>query len=89
MSSWPHHTPALPSFAALSEQASRMDEPDEVEIAPMSARLPCGQCTKVAPLIREAAIAIAELDGTVQSLCNTPAPRVSPIFSMICCCSGT
>lgn len=75
-------TTSLPSFAALSEQTSRTEEPDEVEIAPMSARLSCNQCAKLGPLIREVATAVAELDGSVQSLGNSSSSRASDACTM-------
>ena len=70
------HTTSLPSFASFQEHANRTDDPDEVEIAPMSSRLSCYLCTKLKPLLREAAIAVAELDENVQSYCNKSATRV-------------
>ena len=74
--SHPQQSTSLPSFASLSEHASRTDDPDEVEIAPMSARLPCSSCNKLTPLIREVALAVAELDDNVQQYCNKSATRV-------------
>lgn len=69
-------TPTLPSFASLSGQAGRSDDPDEVEIAPMSARLPCHTCNKLTPMVREVAMAIADLDENVQQYCNKSITRV-------------
>ena len=74
--SHPQQATSLPSFASLSEHASRPDDPDEVEIAPMSARLPCSSCNKLSPLIREVALAVAELDDNVQQYCNKSTTRV-------------
>lgn len=68
---------SLPPFSSIQEHASRVDEPDEVEIAPMSARLSCYQCTKLEPLIREVAVAVAELDELVQTSCRDTVTRVS------------
>ena len=79
--SHPQHPTSLPSFASFSEQASRTDDPDEVEIAPMSARLSCYSCNKLTPLIREVAIAVAELDENVQQYCNKSVTRVCLIFT--------
>ena len=77
----PQHPTSLPSFASFSEQASRTDDPDEVEIAPMSARLSCYSCNKLTPLIREVAIAVAELDENVQQYCNKSVTRVCLMFT--------
>lgn len=77
----PQHPTSLPSFASLSEQASRAEDPDEVEVAPMSARLSCHSCNKLTPLVREIAIAVAELDEHVQQYCNKSVTRVCFIFA--------
>lgn len=71
------HTTSLPSFATFQEHAGRIDDPEEVEIAPMSARLSCSLCTKLKPLVRDVAIAVAEIDENVQSFCNKSVNRVS------------
>ncbi len=68
---------SLPSFATFQEHATRADEPDEVEIAPMSARLPCSMCSKLKPMINEVATAIAELERIRQTSCGKPTTRVS------------
>ena len=73
----PQTTTSLPSFASFQEHAGRPEEPDEVEIAPMSARLSCYLCTKLKPMVREVAIAVAELDENVQTYCNKSITRVS------------
>jgi hypothetical protein len=54
-----------------------MDEPDEVEIAPMSARLSCYLCSNLKPMVRDVAVAVAELDEAVQTYCNKSVTRVS------------
>lgn len=76
---------ALPSFASLSEHASRKDDPDEVEIAPMSARLPCDTCNKLTPLLRDVAIAVAELNDYVQHYGNKPVTRVRMLLPRVVC----
>ncbi|KAK5162969.1 uncharacterized protein LTR77_011023 [Saxophila tyrrhenica] len=68
-------TTSLPSFASFHEHATRNDEPDEVEIAPMSARLPCSMCTKLKPKIYEVAIAVAAFDETAQTHFSKPTAR--------------
>ena len=75
-SSRSQHTTSLPSFASFHEHATRTEDPDEVEIAPMSSRLSCYLCTKLKPMVREVAIAVAELDENVQLYCNKSATRV-------------
>ncbi|KAK3114843.1 hypothetical protein LTR53_006423 [Teratosphaeriaceae sp. CCFEE 6253] len=69
--------PSLPSFASFEEQASRPDEAevDGPEIAPMAARLSCYLCSKLEPIVRDVAIAAAELDENVQSHCNKAVTR--------------
>jgi hypothetical protein len=74
--SHPQQQTSLPPFASISEQADRADDPDEVEIAPMSARLSCSSCIKLNPLINEIAITVAELDENVQQYCNKSITRV-------------
>jgi hypothetical protein len=69
-------TTSLPSFASFQEHASRTDDPDEVEIAPMSSRLSCYMCSKLKPMVRDVAIAVAELDENVQTYCNQSVTRV-------------
>ena len=71
-----HQTTSLPSFASFQEHANRIDDAEEVEIAPMSARLSCYLCTKLKPLVRDVAIAVAEIDENVQSYCNMSVTRV-------------
>lgn len=66
---------SLPSFASFRESASRPDE-DEVEIAPMSSRLSCYQCTKLTSMLSEVAMRVAELDESIQSHCNRSVSRV-------------
>ena len=75
-SSRAQQTTSLPSFASFQEQASRADDPDEVEIAPMSSRISCYLCSKLRPMVREVAIAVRELDENVQSFSNKSATRV-------------
>lgn len=87
-SSQPQQPPSLPSFAALSEQASRGDDGDEVEIAPMSARLSCNSCYKLSPLIRDIAITVAELDENIQQYCNKSNARVGLPWLFKCWHSG-
>lgn len=69
-------TTSLPSFASFQEHASRTDDPDEVEIAPMSSRLSCYLCTKLKPMVRDVATAVAELDENVQTYCHRSITRV-------------
>ncbi|EMC94488.1 hypothetical protein BAUCODRAFT_35707 [Baudoinia panamericana UAMH 10762] len=71
------NVPSLPSFATLQEHTSRLSEPDAdgPEIAPMNSRISCYLCTKLKPMVREAAIAVAELDENVQSYCNQAVTR--------------
>lgn len=42
----------------------------------MSSRLSCDSCTKLKPMVREVAIAVADLDDNVQTYCNKSATRV-------------
>ena len=67
---------SLPSFASLQERANQTNDPDDVEIAPMSSRMSCYLCNKLKPMLREVAITVAELDESVQSYCNTSVTRV-------------
>ena len=67
---------SLPSFASLSEHANRTGEPDEMEIAPMSARLSCHSCNQLTPLLRDVALAVAELDDYAQQMSNKVFTRV-------------
>ena len=69
-------TTSLPSFASFQEHASRSDDADEVEIAPMSSRLSCYMCSKLKPMVRDVAIAVGELDENVQTVCQKPVTRV-------------
>jgi hypothetical protein len=71
--------PSLPSFASFQQHTNRLDdaEVDGPEIAPMAARLTCYSCTQLKPMVREVAIAVAELDENVQSYCNKAVTRVS------------
>ncbi|KAK5700979.1 hypothetical protein LTR97_005498 [Elasticomyces elasticus] len=64
--------PSLPSFASFQEHATRPNDADVdgPEIAPMAARLSCYLCSKLNPMVREVAIAAAELDENVQTYCN-------------------
>lgn len=84
----PHNS--LPSFASFSEHAAtRSDDPDVdgPEIAPMASRLSCYLCTKLQPMVRDVAIAVAELDEHVQAYCNKSVTRVSChplVFSQAC-----
>ena len=75
-SSHSQQTTSLPSFATFEEHAGRTDDPDEVEIAPMSSRLSCYLCPKLKPMVREVAIAVADLDESVRSYCNKSNTRV-------------
>lgn len=68
---------ALPSFAALNEHTARPDDVDIPDIASMSSRLACQTCHKVKPLVRDVAVAVGELDDTVQAQCNKTVLRVS------------
>jgi hypothetical protein len=71
---------SLPSFASFEEHAStRLDDSDEVEIAPMSSRLSCNLCTKLNPRLRDVALAVAELDENIQSTYGKPVTRVCVI----------
>lgn len=77
---YPVSTPStsLPSFAAFKEHAAtRTDDVDGPEIAPMSSRLSCHSCTKLQPWVRDVAVAVAELDESVQTYCNKSVNRVS------------
>lgn len=78
-SNYPSSTPStsLPSFAAFKEHATtRTDDVDGPEIAPMSSRLSCHSCTKLQPWVRDVAVAVAELDESVQTYCNKSVTRV-------------
>ncbi|KAF2172190.1 hypothetical protein M409DRAFT_17430 [Zasmidium cellare ATCC 36951] len=74
----PVSTPStsLPSFAAFQEHTTtRTDDVDGPEIAPMSSRLSCHSCTKLQPWVRDVAVAVAELDESVQTYCNKSVNR--------------
>jgi hypothetical protein len=77
--------PSLPSFASFQQHTNRLDdaEVDGPEIAPMAARLTCFSCTKLKPMIREVAIAVAELDENVQSYCNKAVTRVGASLMLL------
>ncbi|KAK3675213.1 hypothetical protein LTR78_004722 [Recurvomyces mirabilis] len=69
--------PSLPSFASFQKHTTRTDDADVdgPEIAPMAARLPCNTCTQLGPMVRNVAIAVAELDENVQMYCNKAVTR--------------
>jgi len=71
-------TTSLPSFASFQEQAKCSEDPDVEgpEIAPMSSRLSCYQCTKLKPMVRDVAIAVTEFDEAIQTYCNRAVTRV-------------
>jgi len=73
---------SLPSFAAFQAHASRFDDPEVEgpEIAPMSSRLACNLCTRLKPMVQEVAIAVAELDESVQSYCSGSVNRVCGVI---------
>ena len=72
-----NNTTSLPSFASLQESANRIDEAGEgPEIASMSERMSCGLCSKLRPMVEDIAIAVAELDETVQTSCSRSVTRV-------------
>nr|POE77587.1 hypothetical protein CFP56_09234 [Quercus suber] len=70
---------ALPPFASFSQHPGYPDEPDGPEIAPMSQRIACSSCTNLKPLVRDVAVATADLEGCVQAICNTTVTRMSKI----------
>lgn len=70
-------TTSLPSFASFQEQTSRSEDPDVEgpEIAPMSSRLSCYQCTKLKPVVRDVAMAVMEFEETIQTYCKRAVTR--------------
>lgn len=73
---------SLPSFASFQEHAARNEDGDLI-IAPMSQRLSCSMCTKLKPLVREIALAVSDVDESVQSLGTRSISRVSGPLSVL------
>lgn len=70
--------PSLPPFSSFQEHADRADEMDDnSDPTAMPSRLSsCHTCNRLQSMVHEVAIAVAELDESVQLLCNKTNSRV-------------
>lgn len=70
--------PSLPPFSSLQEHADRADEMDDnsdpTTTPPRSSS--CHTCIRMQSMCHEVAVAVAELDESIQLLCNKANSRV-------------